>query len=165
MSLDKDLQDAFVGLTKRDADTFTAIVVNVDREKGTCIINDGSLEFIDVRLSSIIDENQNKIYLFPKEGSSVLVSKINNDIHELYIEAYSEIEEYYLKIDDSEFNVDQSGVLIKKGDENLQLLMLDLIKAIKQMKFTTNTGSTIKLVNILDFEKLEPRFKNLLKDN
>ncbi|MDM1070893.1 hypothetical protein HX001_00135 [Empedobacter brevis] len=165
MSLDKDLQDAFVGLTKRDADTFPAIVVSVDKEKGICIINDGVLEFTDVRLSSIIDENQNKIYLFPKEGSSVLISKINNDIHALYIAAYSEIEEYYLKIEASEFNVDHSGILIKKGEENLQLLMLDLIRAIKQMKFTTNTGSTLKLVNILDFEKLEPRFKQLLKDN
>lgn len=165
MSVDKDLQDAFRNLTNRSDDTFSAKVESVDKAKGVCVINDGSLEYTDVRLSSIIDENQNKIYLFPKVGSSVLVSKINNDIHALYIEAYSEIEEYYLKIDDSEFNVDQSGILIKKGDENLQLLMLDLIKAIKQMKFTTNTGSTIKLVNILDFENLEPRFKHLLKDH
>ncbi|MGL5234062.1 MAG: hypothetical protein ACRC8Z_04810 [Empedobacter falsenii] len=165
MSVDKDLQDAFRNLTNRSDDTFSAKVESVDKAKGVCVINDGSLEYTDVRLSSIIDENQNKIYLFPKVGSSVLVSKINNDIHALYIEAYSEIEEYYLKIDDSEFNVDQSGILIKKGEENLQLLMLDLIKAIKQMKFTTNTGSTIKLVNILDFEKLEPRFKQLLKDH
>jgi len=131
MSVDKDLQDAFAGLTKRSFDTFSATIVSVDKEKGTCVINDDILEFTDVRLSSIIDENQNKIYLFPKKGSSVLVSKINNDIHTLYIEAYSEIEEYYLKINDSEFNIDDSGILIKKGDENLQLLMLDLIKAIK----------------------------------
>ena len=165
MSVDKDIQIAFAGLLNRSEDTFSAEIVSVNRNNGSCIVKSRGLEYTDVRLSSIIDENQNKIYLFPKEGSSVLVSKINNDIHALYIEAYSEIEEYYLKIDDSEFNVDQSGILIKKGEENLQLLMLDLIKAIKQMKFTTNTGSTIKLVNILDFEKLEPRFKQLLKDN
>ena len=165
MSVDKDIQIAFAGLLDRSEDTFSAEIVSVNRNNGSCIVKSRGLEFTDVRLSSIIDESQNKIYLFPKEGSSVLVSKINNDIHALYIEAYSEIEEYYLKIDDSEFNVDQSGILIKKGEENLQLLMLDLIKAIKQMKFTTNTGSTIKLVNILDFEKLEPRFKQLLKDN
>lgn len=165
MSIEKDLQDAFKNLGNRSADTFSAKVVSFDKQKGVCIVNDGSLEFTDVRLSSIIDENQNKIYLFPKEGSSVLVSKINNDIHSLYIEAYSEIEEYYLKIDDAEFNVDKSGILLKNGNENLQLLMLDLIKAIKRMKFTTNTGSTIKLVNLLEFEALEPRFKQLLKDN
>ena len=165
MSVDKDIQIAFAGLLDRSEDTFSAEIVSVNRDNGSCIVKSRGLEYTDVRLSSIIDENKNKIYLFPKEGSSVLVSKINNDIHALYIEAYSEIEEYYLKIDDSEFNVDQSGILIKKGEENLQLLMLDLIKAIKQMKFTTNTGSTIKLVNILDFEKLEPRFKQLLKDN
>lgn len=165
MSIDKDIQIAFAGLLDRSEDTFSAEIVSVNRDNGSCIVKSRGLEYTDVRLSSIIDESQNKIYLFPKEGSSVLVSKINNDIHALYIEAYSEIEEYYLKIDDSEFNVDQSGILIKKGEENLQLLMLDLIKAIKQMKFTTNTGSTIKLVNIIDFEKLEPRFKQLLKDN
>ncbi|ADX66832.1 hypothetical protein [Weeksella virosa] len=163
MSVEKNLQDAFRSIGKRGVDTFSAEVISIDKSTGVCEVKTDDLEFTDVRLASVIDANQNRQYLFPKVGSSVLVSPINEDLHNLYVEAYSEIEEYYLKIEDAELNVTENGILIKKGNENLQKLMIDFLKAIKRMKFTTNTGSTIQLVNIAEFEALEPRFKNLLK--
>lgn len=43
--------------------------------------------------------------------------------------------------------------------------MVDLLTEIRKMKFTTNTGSTILLVNEPAFVFLENRFKNLLKEN
>ena len=43
--------------------------------------------------------------------------------------------------------------------------MSDLLQEIQKMKFTTNTGSTIKLVNQLEFKAIEKRFNQLLKDN
>ena len=43
--------------------------------------------------------------------------------------------------------------------------MADLLKAIKAMKFTTNTGSTIQLVNLQDFIDVETRFNQFLKDS
>lgn len=163
--MDKELQDAFRKLKQRDVDTFPVEVVSVNKASGTCKVKDDQLEYTNVRLSSIIGGNGKAFYLFPKVGSSVLVSPINEDLKQLYIEAYSEIESLDLKIENVQFRVDKDGFLLKKQNENLKKLMADLITAIKAMKFTTNNGPTINLINIADFTALESRFNQFLKDS
>lgn len=163
MSIEKALQDGLRQLSKRSVDTFPATVREVDKDKGFCTVESDGLEYADVRLASVIDELGSFVYVFPKLGSSVLVSPIQEDINNLYVEAYSEVEEFYIKIERAELKVDQNGILLKKGSENAQKLLLDLIKAIRAMVFTTNNGPTIKLVNDPEFAALEPRIKTLLK--
>ena len=163
--MEKELHDAFRKLKQRDVDTFPVKVLSVDKSAGTCKVTDDELEYTDVRLSAVIDGNDKKFYLFPKVGSSVLVSPINEDLKNLYVEAYSEIDGLDLKIDGVHFNIDKDGFLLKKENETLKKLMADLIKAIKAMKFTTNNGPTINLVNIADFIALENRFNQFLKGN
>ena len=161
--MEKELHDAFRKLKQRDVDTFPVKVLSVDKSAGTCKVTDDELEYTDVRLSAVIDGNDKKFYLFPKVGSSVLVSPINEDLKNLYVEAYSEIDGLDLKIDGVHFNIDKDGFLLKKENETLKKLMADLITAIKAMKFTTNNGPTINLVNIADFIALENRFNQFLK--
>ncbi|MEM0542425.1 hypothetical protein WFZ85_07335 [Flavobacterium sp. j3] len=163
--MEKELHDAFRKLKQRDVDTFPVKVLSVDKSAGTCKVTDDELEYTDVRLSAVIDGNDKKFYLFPKVGSSVLVSPINEDLKNLYVEAYSEIDGLDLKIDGVHFNIDKDGFLLKKENETLKKLMADLITAIKAMKFTTNNGPTINLVNIADFIALENRFNQFLKGN
>lgn len=163
--MEKELHDAFRKLKQRDVDTFPVKVLSVDKSAGTCKVTDDELEYTDVRLSAVIDGNDKKFYLFPKVGSSVLVSPINEDLKNLYVEAYSEIDGLDLKIEDVHFNIDKDGFLLKKENETLKKLMADLITAIKAMKFTTNNGPTINLVNIADFIALENRFNQFLKGN
>lgn len=43
--------------------------------------------------------------------------------------------------------------------------MSDLLQEIQKMKFTTNTGSTILLVNKPQFLAIENRFKDFLKED
>jgi hypothetical protein len=163
--MDQELIEAFRQLKKRDVDTFPAVVVSVDKEKGTCVIVADGLELPDVQLSSVIDGKDKKFYLFPKVGSSVLVSPINEDLHRLYVEAYSEVESLDLVIDKVQFQIDKDGFLLKKENETLKALMVDLIEEIKKMKFTTNNGPTITLVNTPKFTAIGDRFKNFLKDS
>lgn len=163
MSLEKQLQDGFSLLKKRGVDTFPAKVLEVDKAKGTCKVNDGEIDHADVRLASVINERGSFVYVFPKPGSSVLVSPIKEDIHNLYVEAYSEVEDFYLKVEGAEMRVDASGILLKKDDETARKLMLDLIAAIRALKFTTNQGPTITLINDAEFQALEPRVKALFK--
>ena len=163
--MEKELHDAFRKLKQRDVDTFPVKVLSVDKSAGTCKVTDDELEYTDVRLSAVIDGNDKKFYLFPKVGSSVLVSPINEDLKNLYVEAYSEIDGLDLKIDGVHFNIDKDGFLLKKENETLKKLMADLSTAIKAMKFTTNNGPTINLVNIADFIALENRFNQFLKGN
>jgi hypothetical protein len=171
--MSKELQDAFRKLKKRDVDTFPGKVLSVDKEKGTCAITDDELDFTDVQLSSVIDGNDKKFFLFPKVGSSVLVSPINEDLHRLYIEAYSEIESLSIVIETVTFQMDEAGFLLKKENETLKSLMVDFIGAVKNMSFLVSTtgtaaaqtGTTNTLNNLAEFTAVENRFKQFLKDS
>lgn len=160
-----DLTRGIAALKGRGISTFSADVVSVDKTEGTCVINDGDLEYTDVQLSAIVDGSKKQIFIFPKVGSSVLVSPIEEDIHRLYIEVYSEIESLDIKIENVKFQMDKKGFLLQKENETLAKLMTDLLQEIQKMKFTTNTGSTLILVNKPQFLSIENRFKDFLKTN
>jgi hypothetical protein len=171
--MEKELIEAFRKLKQRGVDTFPATVVSVDKEKGTCVIEVDELELPDIQLSAIIDGSAKKFYLFPKIGSSVLVSPINEDLNRLYVESYGEIESLDLQIGTVQFKVDQSGFLLKKQNETLKALMADFITACKNMSFTVattgtaaaQTGNTTALVNTAEFLAVEQRFNQFLKDS
>jgi hypothetical protein len=168
-----DLLEAFRQFKKRDVDTFPAVVVSVDKEQGTCTITADGLEFTNVQLSAIIDGSDQKCYLFPAVNSSVLVSPINEDIHRLYVEAYSEIESLSIVVKKVTFQMDAAGFLLKKENETLKALMVDFIGAVKNMSFMVSTtgtaaaqtGATNTLNNLAEFSAIENRFKQFLKDN
>ncbi len=164
MSLETELQNGLNVLKQRDISTISVEVKSVNKNNGTCIVIDDELEY-EVRLLSIIKNDLDGFYLFPKVGSSVLIAPIEEDINRFHIVAYSEVENLKYSTNEVELNIDKNGFLLKKENETLKKLMSDLIKAIKAMKFTTNSGPTIKLINIADFIALEKRFNNLLKDN
>lgn len=159
------LRDKLKNITKQDTDTSIMEVLSVDKVNGTCVCNDGELDHTDVRLSAIIDDKKQKLYIIPKVGSTVLITPIEQSYDLQFVSMASEVEEFYLCVDDVIFDVDKDGFLFKKENETLSKLMEDLIAAIKAMKFTTNAGPTIKLINTPQFEAIETRFKKLLKAN
>ncbi len=163
MSKEKELQDAFAKLLKKDAVTFSAAVKKVDKIKGVCTVSDGDLEY-NVRLGSIITNDTDKFFLYPKIESQVLVSCIEEDLHQLYVSKYSEIEAFSFKIGACHLVMDSEGLNFKKQNESLKGLLLELLTEIQKMVFTTNAGPTIKLVNKSKFEEIENKFKQLLKD-
>lgn len=163
MIISAELQTAFKNLGKRGVDTFPAKVVSVDKESGTCTVNDDSIDYTDVQLSATVEKKGKRFFLFPKIGSFVLVSPINEDLHRLYVEYFSEIEDFDLKIENVQMQIDKEGFLLKKENETLKKLMSDLIKACKNLKFQTNTGVTIQLLNLQDFINVETRFNQFLK--
>lgn len=164
--MSKELQDALRRLSKRETDTFPAKVVSIDKEKGTCVVNDGDLEYTEVRLSATIEDNAKRFFIYPKVGSFVLVSPIKEDIHRLYVEFFSEIESVNVEIETTQLKINHEGFLLKKSNETLAGLMSDLLREIQQMKFlTTSGGPTTRLINKERFKAIENRFKNLLKDN
>ncbi|MRI64525.1 hypothetical protein EDM00_11090 [Ornithobacterium rhinotracheale] len=166
MSLDLELQNALSAFTKRATPTIAVEVVSVDKKKGICRVKDDSIEY-NVRLTAteVENESEKRFYLFPKVGSSILIAPIEEDMNRYYIVAYSEVESFDYKVGEVHFLVNAEGFLLKKENETLKALMADLIATIKRMKFTTNTGSTIKLVNEPEFTALEKRFNHLLNDN
>ena len=163
--MSKELQKAIGELKKRGVSTFPATVVSVDKANGTCTVNDGELEYTDVLLSAQMVENGKRFYLFPKVNSWVMISPIQEDLNRLYVEFYSEIEAFDLQISMTRMQIDEDGFLLKKENETLKALMVDLLAAIEAMRFTTRSGPTIKLLNKQQFTDIKNRFKEFLKDN
>ena len=54
-------------------------------------------------------------------------------------------------------------VHISANNKNMAELIDKLLEAILKMRFTTNTGPTIMLINRAEFESLKNEFKELLK--
>ena len=125
MSFDLEIQKALEHLKKRDVYCFIATVMEVDKTNGICKIDDGELEYTDVRLSAIIDGNDQKCFVFPKVGSTILVEPINEDIKQLYVSKYSEVESINGLIENTSFLIDKDGFNIARDGENLQTVLND----------------------------------------
>lgn len=137
-------------------------VLEVDAENRTADLRplDGSADVLDAYL--VTDDANGSMYLEPVKGSLVCVVFISKQI--ACVVNYSQLKQFRVKIENVEFRIDKDGFLLKKESETLKALMEDLILEIRNMKFTTNTGSTIQLVNDLKFQAIQNRFKNFLKD-
>lgn len=150
-------------LTKTSDEVYAKVceVLEVDQDEKTVNVKpvDDTAEIYNVRLQA--ESETGGLVLFPKVGSMVLVVFINKN--NAAVVNTSEVVKLSMVIESCSFEVDNSGFLLKKENETLKKLMADLIKAIKALKFTTNNGPTISLINIEDFTALENRFNQFLK--
>ena len=179
MADENDLAGALKTITKTSDEVYAKVceVLEIDQDEKTVNVKpvDDTAEIYNVRLQA--ESESGGLVLFPKVGSMVLVVFINKN--NAAVVNTSEIEKLELVIENSELQidkdkflfkreqvqleVDQEGFLLKKENETLKKLMADLITAIKALKFTTNNGPTINLINIADFIALENRFNQFLK--
>ncbi|WP_442265875.1 hypothetical protein ACSIGC_16495 [Tenacibaculum sp. ZS6-P6] len=125
MGRDKDLQDAFRQLVAKEPETFIATVTKVDKETKTIeVIDTDGFDFDDVRLTSVIDDT-NKVVQYPKEETTVLVSRIGNDDNTLFVSAISEVESIEGTIEDTHFLINKDGYIIEKGEDNVHFNITD----------------------------------------
>ena len=145
---DNDLRE-LLGSFVKDAGAGTATllgtVVSVDRGNNTCTVDDDGAQYYGVRLLPVVGANKGFLSI-PKINSMVLCVKIE-DSDEWMVAAGTEIEKIQVVI----------------NGENIYTLASDLIKAIRAMKFTTNTGPTIALVNDPDFVALQARIDKIME--
>ncbi|MDB0602643.1 hypothetical protein PL373_16195 [Tenacibaculum maritimum] len=136
-------------------------VISVDKEEKTADLKplDGTSTIDDAFLA--VDDSNGGIFIEPEVGSLVAVVFVSKEI--AVVVGLSELVQFKTEIGGTTFQIDKDGFLLKRENETLKKLMNDLLEAIKKMKFTTNTGSTINLVNINEFIGIQDRFKHLLK--
>ena len=106
MSIDRELAEGLRQIGRRKTPTIAVEVVSVDKAQGTCEVKDDELQYT-VRLASVINDNAERFYLFPKEGSSVLIASIGEDENRYYVVAYSEIESVSLRIEETQLTIDK----------------------------------------------------------
>jgi hypothetical protein len=144
-----------------------AKVKSVDEINATCIlIDEDGQEFIDVRLRPVLTGKKSFI-LVPKVGSLVLAVRVEDDDDWMVIAA-DEITKIGYYIGTMIFEIDAVGFLLKKENETLKKIMVDLIGAVKDMSFTLSTpdtinGSTTLLNNMAQFTAIETRINQFLK--
>lgn len=132
MSRDKDLQNAFKHLVAKEPQTFIATVTKVDKEDKTIeVVDTDGFDFNNVRLTSVINES-NKVVQYPKEETTVLVSRIGDNDTTLFVSAISEVESIEGDIEDVHFHIDKQGYLLEKGEDNVCFLIQDEGYSIKR---------------------------------
>lgn len=135
-------------------------VIAVDTKEMTCDVKpiDGSAEIFNVYLQA--DSDHGGFLLVPKKDSLVAVVFINKET--AILANSGELSTANIQIEKTKFGITPEGFLLQKEQETLKKLMLDLLAAIKALKFTTNMGPTIKLINEAQFTAIENRFKSFL---
>lgn len=172
----KELQDAFRHLrNNRTGALFVAKVVDVDKENGICTVEADGLEYAEVRLSSVVNNRANVFYLFPVAGSAVIVAPIYNDIHNLLVVSYSEVEDLKFNTENTAFEITPEGFTIKRKNESMLKLLNDLkddladvCDYIKQTATKAGAAPVIPLATAkkTKFEtELKRRIKTLFKED
>ncbi|TCI93681.1 hypothetical protein [Tenacibaculum sp. M341] len=132
MSRDKDLQNAFKHLVAKEPQTFIATVTKVDKETKTIeVVDTDGFDYDNVRLTSVIND-ANKVVQYPKEETTVLVSRIGDNDTALFVSAISEVESIEGDIEETHFHIDKDGYTIKKGTDNVLFTIEDEGYSIKK---------------------------------
>jgi hypothetical protein len=102
MGKHQELRELLFKLLKGNIPTQTveAKVTSVDKEHRTCELEptDGSPALYEARLTSVVDDQVNYLVTYPKEGSIVLATVINNDPKDVHVLAIGEVESIEMKI-------------------------------------------------------------------
>jgi hypothetical protein len=172
MPTPEQIREAFEQMAKMNGPAVSNIakVKSVDETNATCVlVDEDEQEYLDVRLRPVLTGNKSFI-LVPKVGSQVLAVRVEDDDDWMVIAA-DEIEKIGYYIGNTVFEIDAIGFLLKKENETLKKIMVDLIEAVKAMSFTVSTtgtaaaqtGATTALNNIPQFTAIQTRINQFLK--
>lgn len=120
MSKTEQLQKAFQELLRIPEMTFAAKVLSVNKQAKTIEAEDEELKYDDIRLTASIDDKSDKVILYPKVGSWVLVGLIGNDENTLSVCSVSEVESIEGVIGKSFFQIDKDGYRIVRDGKNIR---------------------------------------------
>lgn len=138
-----------------------AKVKSVDENGAVCVLEDeDGQEIPEVRLRPVLTGKKSFLQL-PKIGSLVLAVRIEDDDDWMII-ACDEVDKFLWVTDTTKIELTDK-VHISANNKNMAELIDKLFEAILKMRFTTNAGPTIRLINRPEFESLKNEFKELLK--
>lgn len=169
MPTPEQIREALEKMAKNDGPAVSNIakVKSVDEAKATCVlVDENEQEIFDVRLRPVLTGNKSFI-LVPKVGSKVLAVRVEDDDDWMLIAA-DEITKVGYYVGTTIIEIDATGFLLKKENETLKKIMVDLVGAVKAMSFALTTpdtinGTTTALINVAQFTAIEIRINQFLK--
>jgi len=166
MSTESQLKEALGMFVKgqRSTSIVPLKVTNVDEAEGSIDGTDPEdIEIFDVRLQAALDGSDKGVFAIPKINSWVLAGNIGKSDNSLVVLSLSEIEKAVVRIGTTEIEVDEQGVVIKKGAENLKDVLSDFLDAIMSLTVSTSQGPSGTPINISTFASLKTRLNSVLK--
>lgn len=113
----EEIRRKLMEMTGGDQQVFLASVKDVNEDEFTCTVETSTeIQYVDVRLRSVIDPDKQGFCFIPKIDSLVLVGRIGNS-NELYVAMFSEVDKVLLSSGSLELTVDPDKVELKKGDK------------------------------------------------
>lgn len=109
----------------------------------TCTVSVGDLKLTDVRLRSVVNGEQSKLLITPKQGSYVTLIDLSGELRETEVIGYSEIETIDIETE-SDIKINCSGnIVINDGHNhglvNIQELTDRLNQFVEQFNAHTHT--------------------------
>lgn len=153
--MDAELQKIATEFAKRCAGDgpmalYDAEVTDVNEVDFTCDILLEGLPVYDVRLRAIVSDKQS-IEVLPKVGAQVIVGKLADD--DFIVIACDEIILYRVTVGTVVFKLDNTGVLVSKGNETLKKILTDLVNGVLSVAAPKDvpgiTGLLTRINNLL----------------
>lgn len=127
---------AIVGSQK--ASLFTATVKSVDDT--VCTVDVGGMELTDVRLRSVVNNDQGRILVTPKVGSTVLIGDLSNGAFtDLAVLRFAEVDKVEVTIDSKSLVLDKNGVVVNDGS-------IGCVKADKMVEWMMKVYSDLQML-------------------
>ena len=121
---------AIVGSQK--ASLFTATVKSVDDT--VCTVDVGGMELTDVRLRSVVNNDQGRILATPKVGSTVLVGDLSNGAFtDLAVLRFAEVDKVEITIGDSSITIESGKIEMNGGNNNGLINIADLTEKLNAL--------------------------------
>ncbi|MDR1370942.1 MAG: hypothetical protein LBJ72_12595 [Dysgonamonadaceae bacterium] len=108
-------------------------------EGSTCTVNLGEFLVSEVRLRAVINDNNEQLFIKPKEGSYVLVADLSGgDFRQLAVIAYSEVEAINIKIGEITIDIDEQEIAINGGKLDGLVKINDLLSKLNTIEKDIN---------------------------
>ncbi|SFO33179.1 hypothetical protein SAMN05428949_4978 [Chitinophaga sp. YR627] len=141
-------------LGREKATIIPAQVETSDKAKGTIdVITFEGLKIPDVRLRSIIEEDEKGVLTFPAEKTSVLIARINKSDNYVVV-SIQEPEMIKCKVGEKYLELDKDGLQVSAGDDTLKKCLDDLLDEIITIYAPMNKAA---------FTAIKDRLAKLLK--
>lgn len=148
------LIEALRSLGIEKATIIPAQVEKSDKAKGTIdVITFDDLKIPNVRLRSVIEEDEKGVLTFPAEKTSVLIARINKSDNYVVV-SIQEPEMIKCKVGEKYVELDKDGLEISAGDDTLKKCLDDLLDEIITIYAPMNKAA---------FTAIKDRLAKLLK--
>jgi len=145
-----EIRTAIQRLAKQELfESILGNVTSVDAEKKTCSVQplDDQPEILEVRLSAI-ESSDKGVILIPTVESFVIVGQTANE--QPHVVMFSEVDSVSTVFNDVEHKLDENGLKLTVGSNDLKEGLSDLKTAISQLKVMTSQGQSSIPINFND---------------